>query len=339
MRPFRLEPILKPKVWGGRRLARLGKPVGPDETIGESWEVADLPESVEDGRSRIIEGPFAGRTLREVLEAEPRALLGTARPSAAGGFPLLVKYLDARENLSVQVHPDAAYAARHPGAHVKSEAWVVIDAEPGSVIYRGLRAGVSARELRSRIADGSVAGLLRTIPAEVGACHYLPSGTCHALGAGVLVAEVQTPSDTTFRVFDWGRTDRDLHVEEALECIRLGPEPTDERPPPTATTGALRRTILARTPDFTLERLEAEGQACFRVVTDDRPEVWCVLGEPVTLQPAGDPADESGGAPMRLSLGETVVLPAALAPTDAVMDRGASVLRTTLPSPVRGLIA
>ena len=123
------------------------------------------------------------------------------------------------DNLSVQVHPDDAYVRRHPEARLKSEAWHILDAQPGSVIYAGLKPGVDRDSFAQAIEDGTVVDKLVAIPAVPGECHYLPSGTCHALGAGVLVAEVQTPSDTTFRVWDWGRTSRELHIEQALECI------------------------------------------------------------------------------------------------------------------------
>ncbi len=231
--PILFEPILIPKVWGGNRLARFGKAVGR-EPIGESWELADLASTSASGagggaqRTRIRSGPLAGLTFGEALarwgdRLRPRSML-----TREGAFPLLIKFLDARENLSVQVHPSPAYARAHPGAHLKTECWCVLDAAPGSVIYKGVRPGVTRRtfEAALRRGDGSgVVELLHAEPARAGECHNLPSGTCHALGAGVLVAEVQTPSDTTYRVYDWGRVGRALHVDEALECIEFGPAP------------------------------------------------------------------------------------------------------------------
>jgi mannose-6-phosphate isomerase len=133
--PLLLEPILKERVWGGRRLARLGRSLPPRLRIGESWEVADLPEAIEDGRSMIRNGPLAGRTLHEVLAGHGDDLMGAARLAPQGLFPLLVKYLDARANLSVQVHPTEEYARQHPGALPKSEAWYVVQARPGAIIY------------------------------------------------------------------------------------------------------------------------------------------------------------------------------------------------------------
>lgn len=229
--PLLFDPIYKEKVWGGRSLERLGRTLPGDGTtpIGESWELADLASTSASGggggaeHSVVSSGPLAGKTIRELMVAHGEALLGRGvQPAADGGFPLLIKFLDAKENLSVQVHPSREYAAAHPDAHLKSEAWYIVFCAPGAVIYKGLKPGVTPEQLRTAIetnTDEAVVPLLNAVPVKPGDCHYLPSGTLHALGAGVLVAEVQTPSDTTFRVYDWGRTDRELHVEQAMACI------------------------------------------------------------------------------------------------------------------------
>jgi mannose-6-phosphate isomerase len=228
--PLLFEPVLLPKVWGGDRLAKFGKAVSPGDRIGESWELADLAATSASGaggagvRSVIANGPLKGRTLHDAMDLWGERLLGDAKP-IDGGFPLLVKLLDARENLSVQVHPSAAYAAAHAGAKLKTECWYILEAQPGSVIYKGVKPGVTRETFAQHIADATVLNDLVSVPAVVGECHNLPSGTVHALGAGVVVAEVQTPSDTTFRVFDWGRKGRALHISECLECMDLGPPP------------------------------------------------------------------------------------------------------------------
>lgn len=233
--PLVFEPILFEKVWGGRRLERFGKRLPEGKSIGESWELADLGATSSSGaggaaaRSVIANGPLAGKTLHEAMDLWRRDLLGDAKPSASGGFPLLVKFLDARENLSVQVHPSAAFAASNRGANLKTECWYILaaDAVDGRppVIYKGVKPGVTRESFEGHIRDGSVVDDLIVVAAVPGECHNLPSGTVHALGAGVLVAEIQTPSDTTFRVYDWGRTGRELHIREALECIDFGPAP------------------------------------------------------------------------------------------------------------------
>jgi len=331
--PLFFEPILKAKVWGGRRLAALGKDLPDDTPIGESWELADLPDSIPGGRSIVVNGPLAGRTLHECIGDLGDDLMGPVTVSDEGGFPLLIKLLDARENLSVQVHPDADYAARHPGAHVKSEAWIVLAADPGALIYKGVQPEVTPQVFTRHVADGSVVDDLVSVPAVAGDCHYLPSGTCHALGAGIVVAEVQTPSDTTFRVYDWGREGRDLHLEAALECIAFGEPPRGPDPPgvPIEVDG-LRTTPLVATPDFRLERIETARGAELSVETSGQPEVWMGLTGITRL-------DAQGVAPVGLRAGSTTLLPAALRAPVARLEAGTALLRIRLPTPIDGLMA
>ena len=307
--PVLLEPILKEKVWGGRRLERFGKALPAGVPIGESWELADLDATDPSGgggeaaHSRIASGALAGATLREAMGQWGSAMMGDAHEAPGGAFPLLVKFLDAREHLSVQVHPSPAYAAAHPDAHLKTECWFVLDAQPGSVIYKGVRPGVGRddfeRALRSGEGEGVVA-LLEAIPARVGDMHTLPSGTVHALGAGVLVAEVQTPSDTTFRVYDWaleyGRQGRTLHIEPAMACIDFAPAPAATR-----ASGGAPRTRLVENGFFTVDLLQGPGP-----ITDaHRPACVVLLEGEAMLTHAG------GGLPMRA--GQTALVPAACA--------------------------
>lgn len=223
--PLLLEPILKEKVWGGQRLAAYNKPLPDGANVGESWELADLSRTASSGgggdaaHSRFASGEARGLALPDAIRALGANLMGHADLTAEGGFPLLVKYLDARENLSVQVHPSPAYAAEHADADLKTETWLVLDAAPDTVIYRGLKEGVDRAALEHAIGSGTVPELMNAVPARPGDVHHLPSGTLHALGAGVLVAEIQSPSDTTYRVFDWGRTGREVHIDRALACV------------------------------------------------------------------------------------------------------------------------
>jgi mannose-6-phosphate isomerase len=315
--PLVLTPILLSKVWGGRRLAALGKPL-PDGPVGESWELADLPATAASGagghaaRSVIAQGPLAGKTLHDAMAAWGPALLGRAKPGPEGGFPLLVKYLDAREHLSVQVHPDAAYAAAHPGAHLKTESWYIVSAEPGAELFIGLKSGVTRHDLARAIAEGTVPGLLRSRPAVPGECHTLPSGTVHALGAGVVVAEVQTPSDTTYRVYDWtreyDRPRRELHIEQALACASF-----DEPPAPVAASG--ERTTVAETGFYTMEVVRAH---CKEVpLGGDGPLVVML-----TRTMGAAIASRSHAFPeVALGCGQTCLIPASVAP-DAVLRAG-----------------
>ena len=305
--PLKLAPIYKEKVWGGRALAARGRdlPGDGDTPVGESWELADLAVTSTGGgggseRSAVANGPLAGRTLHELVATHGSALLGDLPLTAAGGFPVLLKYLDANANLSVQVHPSPAWAAAHADAHLKSEAWYIVDAAPGAVIYKGLIDGVTPDALRAALrqnTDAAVVPLLRAVPVQPGDCHYLVSGTCHALGAGVLVAEVQTPSDTTYRVYDWGRTGRELHVEPALACIDFDP-PTGEGELNAKVDDRLTR--LVECEHFRIDRVTAEANTV-DAHTHNQPAAWMILEGRLTL--------DGGGQSVNAGPCDTVLLP------------------------------
>jgi len=255
--PLHLRPLLVPKPWGGRRLERFGKQLPADTMIGESWEVADLDPSatpVEDPVTRVVSGAHADRTLQELIASDRDGLLGDA-PDLAGRFPLLVKVLDAREHLSVQVHPPASYVADHPEVSHKTESWVVLDADPDAELLIGIAPGVALSAVASAVGTPALVPMLRRVPAVPGEVHHLPAGTIHALAAGVMVAEVQTPSDTTFRVYDWidkyDRPPRTLHLREALRALELGWEHNLETGPTGGAGSAGRTTVVA----------EADGSA------------------------------------------------------------------------------
>jgi len=219
--PLKFEPIYKQRIWGGRKLAEVfGKDLPAGEKIGESWELADLPQD----KSVIANGDLDGRTLRSVIEQYPKEIMGDA--CFAGPFPLLVKLLDCQDILSVQVHPDSQTCRRLSTGQPKTECWYIISAQPGAAIYKGLKKGVTKEHFAEAIKKGTVADTLAKVPVAVGECHFLPAGTAHAIGPGLLIAEIQTPSDTTYRVFDWNRVDdagkaRELHIEQALESIHF----------------------------------------------------------------------------------------------------------------------
>ena len=217
--PLKFEPIYKQRIWGGRNLRKFfNKNIPEGEKIGESWELADLPED----KSIIANGELAGQTLNSAITKHPQEI--TADENFSGPFPLLIKILDAQDLLSVQVHPDEQTCRRMGKGQPKTECWYIISAQPDAVIYKGLKKGVSKGKFAEAIKKGSVAELLEKVPVEAGQCHFLPAGTAHSIGAGLLIAEIQTPSDTTYRVFDWNRLDdtgkpRPLHIEEAMESI------------------------------------------------------------------------------------------------------------------------
>jgi mannose-6-phosphate isomerase len=232
--PFTFHPRFKERIWGGRRLAELyNKALPPDVLIGESWEVSDRPGD----ESVIANGPLAGRSIRWLMEQHGAALLGDAAAAAGDRFPLLCKILDARDRLSLQVHPPAA-KAEALGGEPKTEMWYIADADPGAELYVGLRRGMTRAEFESRIQTGDVAGCFHRIAVRAGDTMFLPSGRVHAIGAGLVIFEIQQNSDTTYRVFDWNRpgTDgkpRQLHIQESLASIDFDDlEPSLVRSPP-----------------------------------------------------------------------------------------------------------
>ncbi len=216
--PVRFRPVYQSYIWGGDRIVhKYGRNLPPG-IYAESWEVSDRPE----GMSVVEYGPLAGRTLKDLIMSDPLALLGRSVPE--GRFPLLLKLIDARERLSVQVHPDDATAARW-GGEPKTEAWYVLEASPGATLYAGLRPGTDRAAVEEAIRTGQIEGLLNVVPVRTGDTLFIPAGRVHALGAGILLLEVQQNSNTTYRLYDWGRVGhdgrpRETHVAQALRAIR-----------------------------------------------------------------------------------------------------------------------
>ena len=219
--PLKFRPIYKQRIWGGQKLREVfDKDIPPFEKIGESWELADLPND----KSVISNGELTGQTLISAIEKYPKEITGNG--DFSGPFPLLIKLLDAQDILSVQVHPDPETCRRMGKGEPKTECWYIISAAPDAVIYKGLKKGVTKEQFAKAIEKGNVPDMLAKVSVKAGECHFLPAGTAHAIGPGLLIAEIQTPSDTTYRVFDWNRVDdsgkaRELHVAEALESINF----------------------------------------------------------------------------------------------------------------------
>jgi mannose-6-phosphate isomerase len=314
--PLKFKPRFVEKIWGGRKIETvLGKPLPPGKQIGESWEIFDFPPGVcNDGdqwvSAEVANGPLAGRTLHSLVEEFDRDLLGDVQPlKPHRQFPILIKFLDARYDLSVQVHPDESYAAAHEGAHLKTEAWYVVQNEPGSRIYKGLRPGATRDGFRRCIEQGTCDEMLATISVKEGQCFFLPSGTVHALGAGILVAEVQTPSDTTFRVYDFNRLEngkpRTLHVEQALECIDFSGNRGGEFEQKRTHVAGFFTTVtrLCTSPYFKIEKVRfTEGVE--EPVPYDEPVVWMMLEGEASVRVEGVKE------PTHFKRGETILLPA-----------------------------
>ncbi|MCE5326961.1 MAG: class I mannose-6-phosphate isomerase [Planctomycetaceae bacterium] len=311
--PFHFEPIYHDKIWGGRNLRRLFGRDLPDGNIGESWELADI----EQGVSVVANGPAAGTSLTDLTRQMGRDLLGAAAAWPGGRFPLLLKLLDASDILSLQVHPDErAVKEIGPPAALKTECWFVLDSRRG-FIYKGVTPGVDAAAFRKAIEADACEEVCNRYDVAVGDFHYLPAGTVHALGAGVVVAEVQTPSDTTYRVTDWGRG-REIHVERSMQCIRFAPSaaPPGNAPP----------TLLA-TPYFSvaLRRISGGGT---RLLPSGRCAAVMFLGLEGDLEVIHDGPTEPA-IPARA--GETLLIPAALKNPAVRCSAGCAWLEITLP--------
>ncbi len=294
---LRFQPLIKQLIWGGRRLGDLlGKPIGDATDYAESWEIVDHRSD----QSIVTGGPFAGKSLGGLVTEHRDWLMGSQ--SAVDAFPLLLKYLDCERVLSVQVHPDDAYGSRMAVPdRGKTEAWYVIDSAPGSLIYAGLRDGVTKVDLELAIARGTTEGLLHSFHPEPGDCVFIPAGTVHAIGAGLLVAEIQQSSDATFRIFDWNRKDaagnsRQLHVRQSLDVIDFTSGPVK---PIRLSAGSDGWQTLVDCDKFGFSMLSS-GTAS--VGGDDRCHLLTV--------PKGSACVRTDDGEITLSLGETVLIPA-----------------------------
>ena len=305
--PLRFEPIYQYRLWGGRRLADLlTAPLPGDGPIGEAWVLSNR----DDHPSHVADGPLKGRTIGQLLKQFPEQMLG----KLAGRFPrfpLLLKFLDAREMLSVQVHPGDAHKDLLPvGETGKTEAWIVLEAGSKSRIYAGLKPGATAANLRQALTNGSVADELPWFTPQLGDGVFLPAGTVHSLGGDVVVFEVQQNSDVTFRLYDWEHVDaktgqpRALQVDRALACIDFGgSEGGLVAPVVEATTPVERETLFDCAP-FRLWRLR--GQLPFTVGAAGVPRVLvCIEGKGQV---------EHGGATYGVGKGDVFLLPAVLGP-------------------------
>ncbi len=327
--PLLVEARLDPKPWGGHALARYGLLLPEDGPIGEAVATT--------GDATVRNGPLAGRSLGDVVATDPEAMLGERGLAATGGrplFPLLVKLIDAAEHLSVQVHPDDAVAAADDGIG-KTEAWHVLDAAPGAVLYLGLQPDVTVSGFAEgcRAGRGDIASCLRRVPAVPGATVLIPAGTAHALGAGVVVYELQQPSDVTYRLDDWGRRDasgnpRELHIDQGLAVLNAASQPEPIIPLPVV-TGAGRRQLLAACRHFAMERIALRAGESVPLHAEESPQtLTCLRGEAEVLSDGG----------VALQPGETAVVPAAAPETALRATAPAVVLRAWVPDLVADIV-
>ena len=308
--PLTFHPLFKERPWGGRALQTLyGKSLPPgNRPIGESWEISDRP----DDESVIANGPLAGRSLRWLMAQHGSELLGATRPARDGRFPLLCKILDAREKLSLQVHPPE-HAAGALDGEPKTEMWFIAHATPDAELFVGLKHGVTRAQFEAGIADGTVADCFHRIRVKTGDAMFLPSGRVHAIGAGLVIFEIQQNSDTTYRVFDWNRQPaRELHVRQSLASIDFDDEEPALVTPDLVDEGPPERRALVRHALFNAD-LYHSGRAATLPIREGRAAVVAVVEGPAS---AG-----SGGESIDLVSGQFCLIPAGA--RDATLSFGA----------------
>jgi len=287
--PMTFTPVLKDYLWGGRNLERLGRQLPPAGVVAESWEIAGHA----DGTSVVDNGPYAGWPLTRVHAALGLDLIGrnNAWAEVRGKFPLLVKLIDAHIPLSVQVHPGDAYALAHEGNELgKTEMWVVLHAAPGAELILGLKAGTTPEAFRQGIAESRLEPYLHRVPVQAGDHVCVPAGTLHAIMGGLIIAEIQQNSNTTYRVYDWGRVGADgqprpLHVDQALDVIDFQLVEPRLRPATlVAEEQGFRRFLLCRNRYFVTERIELDPGVQFGGTCQGATlEIWGVLDGAATV--------------------------------------------------------
>jgi mannose-6-phosphate isomerase len=318
--PLTLERRLDSRIWGGSALGPwLGLADAPPN-LAESWQVYD--------QNRVIGGRFAGRTLADLVAERGAALVGTRSFERYGAdFPLLAKFIDAADHLSVQVHPDDAYAhtvEAATGFHGKTEAWYILHAAPGADLIHGLTRASNRDELAGALAGGSLLGLLRRVPARAGDTIFVPAGTIHAINAGIMLFEIQQKSDLTYRVYDYDRRDaqghpRELHVERALDVTTYAAAPP-AAVEPKRLDGA--RTLLVSCPYFAMERLDLSAPLSAAVDPGSFEILTAIDGAAVLAWSGGE---------QRLARGESIVLPASLGAYRLAPGPSATLLRCYVP--------
>jgi mannose-6-phosphate isomerase len=315
--PLTFEPIFKERIWGGSNLKKLyGKTLPAGIPIGESWEISDRPGDV----SVISNGPLAGKDLHWLAENYHNELLGNARLQN-GRFPLLVKILDAQQTLSLQVHPPAT-VARRLGGEPKTEMWYIADAVPGAELYVGLKRGVTRQEFERRVGDGTVADCFHRLHVQSGDTMFLPSGRVHAVGAGLVIFEIQQNSDTTYRVFDWNRMGLDgkprpLHVRESLESIDFN----DFQP-------QLVSAAPQRRGDLTSKALVNDALFKVELLVCEKPGSLASqqIGVSIIGVVEGQVSVKAAENSVQLSKGQFCLLPASLAGSELFCERATKLL-------------
>ena len=265
---LKLKAPCKDYIWGGNRLREeYGKELDSDK-IAESWELS----CHKDGQSTVPNGPLSGKTLSEAIAALGKDVLGE-RGKKFDFFPVLIKLIDAKKDLSVQVHPDDEYARKYENSYGKTEMWYVVDCEEGARLFYGFKEKTSKEEFEKRIKDNTLTDILRSVEVKKGDCFFIPSGTIHAIGKGMLIAEIQQNSNTTYRVYDYGRRGadgklRELQIDKAIDVSKLTQSDTsDKQGKPEEIPGGTK-CALASCPYFTTEKYVVDGEVEIDVTGD-----------------------------------------------------------------------
>ncbi|MBD3672125.1 MAG: class I mannose-6-phosphate isomerase [Planctomycetaceae bacterium] len=298
--PLELKPILKRIRWGGTRLGTiLGKEIKDWDDAAESWEVVDHG----DDQSIVMNGRAKGRSLAELVKDHGRELFGREEITQ---FPLLIKFLDATDRLSLQVHPNDQQAVKYdPTENGKTEAWVILDTTPDSKIWLGLKEGVDRKQLAAALQSNRIEEVVHSVTPQPGDCFFVPAGTVHAIGEGILLAEVQQSSDLTFRLHDWGRVGKDgqprpIHVEESLDCTDFQRGPLNAVTPRELVSGDCHIEELVRCPYFGIERRTSSEVSLIQPLGKFR----------IVMMLKGGGTYQSGEQTGNLSRGETLLIPA-----------------------------
>jgi mannose-6-phosphate isomerase len=316
--PLTFHPIFKERVWGGREIEKLfGKKMPAGKCIGESWEISDRSGD----ESVIANGTFAGKSLRWLMEKFPRELLGDAKPAPGSRFPILCKILDAREKLSLQVHPPA-HKAVELGGEPKTEMWFIADAAPDAELFVGLKRNLTQEDFERKISDGTIDECFHRIPVRAGEVMFLPSGRVHAIGAGLVIFEIQQNSDTTYRVFDWNRVGldgkpRELHVEQSLASIDF----SDFEPKLVETkfvaNGKIQKCSLVNDSLFNVEAWKLNSSANASLISKKLQIIAVVIGQ-IEIK--------SGKDLVKLRAGEFCLIPACLEQSEILAKSDATLL-------------
>lgn len=319
--PFRIEPVFSPRIWGSRSLA----PLFPDKTnlaepIGEAWLTG-----VE---CKVATGPFAGKTLGLTWKQMPREWRGS-RLASCEDFPILVKFIFPKDKLSIQVHPDDAYAAAHEqaAARGKTEMWHAVAADPGAQVLVGLKPGVDKQKFEQALAQGQLEELFLSHTVQTGDTFFVPAGTPHTIGPGMILCEVQEYSDLTYRVYDYGRVDaagkpRELHLEKALQVMSFGRASTAKIPSLPLTAEGAKKSLLAACRYFAAERWELLASAASQSAAENF-ELFVIL--------AGSGYIHWQGSPLEYKNGQCWFVPASLGKFSVQPEQKTAVLRAYVP--------